>query len=97
MLTECTLNSVPLLNRTLRIRARTGFHPTTLRKMVFGPRGRLSTDLDFTRRTNISVNDLMVMMFEAIEHPYHGISFRFDRDSAARRAAFASFRIIHPP
>jgi len=30
---------------------------TMLRKMVFGPRGRLSTDLDFTRRTDIDVDD----------------------------------------
>jgi len=27
---------------------------TMLRKMIFGPRGRLSTDLDFTARTDIS-------------------------------------------
>lgn len=53
---------------------------TMLRKMVFGPRGRLSTDLDFTCRTDISVDDLMMMMLEAVEQPYHGISFRFDRD-----------------
>ena len=53
---------------------------TMLRKMVFGPRGRLSTDLDFTCRTDIGVDDLMLMMLEAVEHPYHGISFRFDRD-----------------
>jgi predicted nucleotidyltransferase component of viral defense system len=53
---------------------------TMLRKMVFGPRGRLSTDLDFTCCTDISVDDLMLMMLEAVEHPYHGISFRFDRD-----------------
>ena len=53
---------------------------TMLRKMIFGPRGRLSTDLDFTCCTDISVDDLMLMMLEAVEHPYHGISFRFDRD-----------------
>ena len=53
---------------------------TMLRKMVFGPRGRLSTDLDFTCRTDIGVDDLMLMMLEAVEHSYHGISFRFDRD-----------------
>ena len=53
---------------------------TMLRKMVFGPRGRLSTDLDFTRRTDIPIDDLMMMMLEALSAPYHGLSFRFDRD-----------------
>jgi predicted nucleotidyltransferase component of viral defense system len=53
---------------------------TMLRKMVFGPRGRLSTDLDFTRRTDIPVDDLMLMMLEALDQPYHGLSFRFDKD-----------------
>ena len=41
-----------------------------LRKMVFGPRGRLSTDLDFTCRTDIRVDDLMLMMLEAVDRPY---------------------------
>jgi predicted nucleotidyltransferase component of viral defense system len=53
---------------------------TMLRKMVFGPRGRLSTDLDFTCRSDIGTEDLMLMMLDAVERPYHGISFRFDRD-----------------
>jgi predicted nucleotidyltransferase component of viral defense system len=53
---------------------------TMLRKMVFGPRGRLSTDLDFSRRTDISLDDLMMLMLEALEHPYHGLIFRFDKD-----------------
>lgn len=53
---------------------------TMLRKMVFGPRGRLSTDLDFTQRTELPVDDLMLMMLEALEKPYHGLEFRFDRD-----------------
>ncbi|HXM36530.1 MAG TPA: nucleotidyl transferase AbiEii/AbiGii toxin family protein [Pyrinomonadaceae bacterium] len=53
---------------------------TMLRKMVFGSRGRLSTDLDFTRRSDISVDDLAVMMLDALAQPYHGIAFRFDRD-----------------
>lgn len=53
---------------------------TMLRKMVFGPRGRLSTDLDFTRRSDISADDLTIMMVEALEQPYHGIEFRFDRN-----------------
>lgn len=53
---------------------------TMLRKMVFGPRGRLSTDLDFTRRTDISTDDLMLMMLEALSEPYDGITFQFDRE-----------------
>jgi hypothetical protein len=53
---------------------------TMLRKMVFGPRGRLSTDLDFTRRSGITTDDLLLLMMEALSEPYHGISFRFDRD-----------------
>lgn len=53
---------------------------TMLRKMVFGPRGRLSTDLDFTRRTDIPVDDLMLLMLEALDQPYNGLSFRFDKD-----------------
>src|SRR5882757_7664526 len=50
---------------------------TMLRKMVFGPRGRLSTDLDFTRRSNISTDDLTMMVLEALHQPYNGIEFRF--------------------
>lgn len=53
---------------------------TMLRKIVFGPRGRLSTDLDFTRRSDISLDDLTIMMLDALAQPYHGIQFRFDRD-----------------
>jgi predicted nucleotidyltransferase component of viral defense system len=53
---------------------------TMLRKMVFGPRGRYSTDLDFTRRTDIHIDELMLMMMDALEKPYHGLSFRFDKD-----------------
>ena len=53
---------------------------TMLRKMVFGPRGRLSTDLDFTCRSDISLDDLMMMMLEALSAPYRGLSFRFDKD-----------------
>lgn len=53
---------------------------TMLRKMVFGPRGRLSTDLDFTRRTSVELDDLMLLMLEALDSTYHGISFRFDKD-----------------
>ncbi|MEI6107545.1 MAG: nucleotidyl transferase AbiEii/AbiGii toxin family protein [Opitutae bacterium] len=52
---------------------------TYLRKMVFGPRGRLSTDLDFTCRTDISRDDLALALMEALAEPYHGLSFHFDR------------------
>jgi hypothetical protein len=52
---------------------------TLLRKMFFGPRGRLSTDLDFTLRSTIPVDDLMLMMLDALSAPYHGLSFRFRR------------------
>jgi predicted nucleotidyltransferase component of viral defense system len=52
---------------------------TMLRKMVFGPRGRLSTDLDFTCRTDIHLDDLTVMLLDALEQPYHGVAFRFDK------------------
>jgi predicted nucleotidyltransferase component of viral defense system len=53
---------------------------TMLRKMIFGARGRLSTDLDFTSRSDIEVDDLTLMILDALEQPYHGIQFRFDRD-----------------
>lgn len=54
---------------------------TMLRKMVFGPRGRLSTDLDFTRRSEISNDDLMIMMLEALNEPYRGLTFQLkDKD-----------------
>jgi predicted nucleotidyltransferase component of viral defense system len=52
---------------------------TMLRKMVFGPRGRLSTDLDFTCRTDIHLDDLTVTLLDALEQPYHGLAFRFDK------------------
>ena len=47
---------------------------TMLRKMVFGPRGRLSTDLDFTRRTDIPRDDLMMMVLETLNESYHGLN-----------------------
>lgn len=52
---------------------------TYLRKMVFGPRGRLSTDLDFTCRSDISPDDLSLALMEALAEPYQGLSFHFDR------------------
>jgi predicted nucleotidyltransferase component of viral defense system len=53
---------------------------TMLRKMIFGPRGRYSTDLDFTRRTDISDEGIMELMLDALGTPFHDLSFRFDRD-----------------
>lgn len=53
---------------------------TMLRKMVFGPHGRLSTNLDFTLNAAISDEDLMEMMLDALGQPYHGLAFRFDLD-----------------
>lgn len=53
---------------------------TMLRKMVFGARGRLSADLDFTCRTDINNDDLTLMILEALSIPYRGLSFRFDKD-----------------
>lgn len=53
---------------------------TMLRKMVFGPRGRLSTDLDFTCRTDLPLDDLMMMMLEALNEPYQGLNFHYEKD-----------------
>jgi predicted nucleotidyltransferase component of viral defense system len=54
---------------------------TMLRKMVFGPRGRLSTDLDFTRRTDVEVDELMMLLLDALSKPYKGVSFQLkDKD-----------------
>jgi predicted nucleotidyltransferase component of viral defense system len=53
---------------------------TMMRKMIFGPRGRYSTDLDFTRRTDITDEGIMEMMLDALSQPYHGLTFRLDRD-----------------
>jgi predicted nucleotidyltransferase component of viral defense system len=54
---------------------------TMLRKMIFGARGRLSTDLDFTVRTEISRDDVMTMMLDALAEPYRGLSFELkDKD-----------------
>jgi predicted nucleotidyltransferase component of viral defense system len=54
---------------------------TMLRKMVFGPRGRLSTDLDFTCRTDISNDDLTMKVLGALSEPYRGLSFKIaDKD-----------------
>jgi predicted nucleotidyltransferase component of viral defense system len=51
---------------------------TMLRKMIFGPRGRYSTDLDFTLRSDFTDEQVMEMMLDALGEPYHGISFKID-------------------
>lgn len=54
---------------------------TMLRKMVFGPRGRYSTDLDFTLRSGADQDQVMEMILDALSAPYEGIAFRLeDRD-----------------
>jgi predicted nucleotidyltransferase component of viral defense system len=51
---------------------------TMLRKMIFGPRGRYSTDLDFTLRSDFTDEQVMEMMLDALSVPYYGISFKID-------------------
>jgi len=53
---------------------------TMLRKMVFGPRGRLFHRFSIHMPRDITADDLMLMMLDALNRPYHGISFRFDRE-----------------
>jgi predicted nucleotidyltransferase component of viral defense system len=54
---------------------------TMLRKMIFGPRGRYSTDLDFTLRSDFTDEQVMEIMLDALSAPYHGLSFKIeDRD-----------------
>jgi predicted nucleotidyltransferase component of viral defense system len=51
---------------------------TMLRKMIFGPRGRYSTDLDFTLRSDFTDDEVMEMMLDAMAAPYNDISFKID-------------------
>jgi predicted nucleotidyltransferase component of viral defense system len=51
---------------------------TMLRKMIFGPRGRYSTDLDFTLRSDFTDEQVMEMILDAMAETYHGISFNRD-------------------
>jgi predicted nucleotidyltransferase component of viral defense system len=51
---------------------------TMLRKMIFGPRGRYSTDLDFTLRSDFTDEQVMEMILEALSEPYHGTGFKID-------------------
>lgn len=48
---------------------------TMLRKTVFGARGRLSTDLDFTLHSHLSRDDFTLALIGAFETPYRGLSF----------------------
>ncbi|WP_374312876.1 nucleotidyl transferase AbiEii/AbiGii toxin family protein [Dongia sp.] len=48
---------------------------TMLRKMVFGPAGRLSTDLDFTALPDVDRDDLSLALRESFIDPFHDISF----------------------
>ena len=44
---------------------------TMLRKMVFGTRGSLSTDPNFTKRSDIRLDDLTLMLLDAVAVPYN--------------------------
>jgi predicted nucleotidyltransferase component of viral defense system len=54
---------------------------TMLRKMIFGKRGRLSTDLDFTLGSSIRRDDLMLKLLEALSEPYRGLTFNVGNDN----------------
>ncbi len=72
---------------------------TFLRKMVFGPKGRLSTDLDFTSRTEIDLDELTLALLDALAAPYHGFTFRFDKSKdwyLTDEGCAANPVLIHP-
>lgn len=48
---------------------------TMLRKMVFGQSGRLSTDLDFTRNSGDTDQDIIGQLIGAFAEPYRGLRF----------------------
>ena len=52
---------------------------TFLRKMVFGPSGRLSTDLDFTAIELMDPEDMLLRIMEVLDEPYRGLSFRYEK------------------
>jgi predicted nucleotidyltransferase component of viral defense system len=54
---------------------------TMLRKTVFGPRGRLSTDLDFTLYSQVPRDDIMLALLEAFAQPYRGLRFQLDQSN----------------
>lgn len=64
---------------------------TMLRKMVFGVRGRYSTDLDFTLSADSSPDDAFGMMIDALAASYRGIDFSVaDRDWYDTEDGFAA-------
>ncbi len=71
---------------------------TMLRKMIFGPRGRYSTDLDFTLRSDFTDEQVMEMMLDALSAPYNGISFKIeDKDwDFTDNSFFANPACSHP-
>ena len=54
---------------------------TCLRKVFIGSGGRFSTDLDFTRVEEHDHEDVILVMMEAFEQPFHGIQFNIPDDS----------------
>ena len=54
---------------------------TCLRKMFIGSGGRFSTDLDFTRVEEHDHEEVILVMMEAFDHPFHGIQFSVPDDS----------------
>lgn len=53
---------------------------TMLRKMIFGPQGRLSTDLDFTNASDMDVDTMSLAVADALQEPYRGLTFDLDLD-----------------
>src|SRR5882762_5878161 len=48
-------------------------------KIVFGPRGRLSTDLDITLYSQVPRDGIMIALLEAFAQPYRGLRFQLDQ------------------
>lgn len=48
---------------------------TMLRKMIFGSRGRLSTDLDFTLNSEMTPDDFTELLILTFTEPYRGLEF----------------------
>jgi len=59
--------------------AMSGSRGTMLRKMVFG-RAVAFPPISIHMPRGYHADDLMLMMLDALNRPYHGISFRFDRE-----------------
>jgi hypothetical protein len=54
---------------------------TCLRKMFIGTQGRFSTDLDFTATQDHEPDDMILLMMEAFETAFHGITFAIDLEA----------------